>query len=237
MSKKSQEFELKVVQGLNYHAPMFTVIHTGNNSRSADIEITYNNYQTYVEAKISGAQFGTPRLKYFNNEWSGITDNPITASVSSILNIDPHAHSFIEYSKRLYSVNNLTHLVPLYSVFKNNTDCHFTYDALVTIIKNIGNQYIYREPLDENLLTTIINYYKIKNVDYIQVSDNLYQINDNTLSNIPSIHADVELSVRLVNRRTKRWFEVVPTLKLKNLVESDYSVLLNTKKINPFKHL
>lgn len=237
MSKKSYDFELKVVNGILKNAPNFTVSHTGNNSSLSDISIEYNGYKTYIEAKLNGAQFGSPRIKYENGTWQGVTNNPITNTVTYILNENPHAYSFITYAKTLYKDDLYENIIPSYTIFREEPKGYFTYNSLTNIIKKVGNQYIYKEHIDKTLLNTIIEYYKYKGVDYIQIGDNLYQINENKLSNIPTINADVDLTVRLVNRKTKKWFEIIPTLKLKNLEESYYSVLPNTKKQNPFQNL
>lgn len=237
MSKKSIEFEKRVLDGLEHFFPKCTVIHTGNNSLTSDIKLLYNNYTTFVEAKISGGQFGCPRLKYIDDKWIGVTDNPITETVSYILNNDPHAYSFIEYSKKLYTHKNYKHIMSSVSTFKNEPDNFFNYESLYNIINNIGHQYIYKSRETAELLDIIIEYYKIKSVDYIQISDNFYQINKNNITDIPSLNSNVDLTVRLVNRKTKKWFEVIPTLKLKNLKESDYSILKNTKKKNPFENI
>lgn len=237
MTKKSLDFELKVVDGLRNLLPNSSIIHTGNNSQTSDINLIYNGYSTFIEAKISGGQFGCPRLKYIDNIWTGVTENPISNSVSYILNNDPHAYSFMEYSKTLYQYKQYKHIMPSYSVFQQEPDEYFNYNSLSDIIKNVGNQYIYKSRENTQLLNIIVEYYTLKKVDYIQISDNFYQINKNSLTDIPNITADVELTVRLVNRRTKKWFEVIPTLKLKNMVESNFSILLNTKKLNPFKNI
>ena len=237
MSKKSYDFEIKVSQGLSLYCPKFIVTHTGNNTSLSDISIEYNGYKTFVEAKLNGAQFGSPRIKYEDGKWQGVTNNPITNTVTHILSENPHSYSFITFAKSLYKDCYYQNIIPSQAIFRDEPFGYFTYNSLRNIINIIGNQYIYKENIDKSLLNTIIEYYKYKNVDYIQIGDNLYQINDNRLSKIPTIDASVELTVRLVNRKSKKWFEIIPTLKLKDLVESEYSILLNTKKKNPFAHI
>jgi len=259
MTKKSDQFELSIVNSTKYYAPNLMVTHTGGNVHLSDIQISNGNDNTHIEVKMSGAQFGTPRLKYENSTWSGIECNYITDNISKMLNESNHVDSLVNmmvdetekkytpkgnpwigYKRTHYRDHREYHSGS--SVETENIDGMLCYDSIQHVLKNINeNQTILWNEDSTELNKIITKYYIDKGANYIQVGDNFYALNEDTSEafgikdDIPFMQGDSYLTVRFSFRKTHKWIEIIPTLKYKSMNESKYSLKPNTKKESPFK--
>lgn len=257
MSKKSDAFELSIVNNTKLCAPFLDVEHTGGNVHLSDIKISNKDVSTYIEVKMKGAQFGTPRLKFENNLWSGVESNDITNNISEILNDDPFVDTIVRTMieenhdpltkpwigyKRTHYKDHREFLrnVPITVDYELSEMIKF--NSIVHVLKNINqNQTVLWYDDSKHLLDIITNYYKNKGANYLQFGDNFYTL-DNRLDdklkvkpNIPNINGDANLTVRFSVRKTHQWIEIIPTMKITNLQESDFSLMPNSSKQLPFR--
>lgn len=258
MTKKSDEFEHSIVQQTRKVAPHLNVEHSGANVHLPDIKIEGNNAKTYIEVKMTGAQFGTPRLKY-NNGWTGVESNFITDNISKHLNADQHVNFLVskmveEHSSNIGDIKKpwigytRTHYrdqrdfyngVP---VETNNISDMIDFKTIIkTLATHNNGKIVYRNIESKPLVDMVTDYYKVKGANYIQVGDNFFAIDHNLSDDlnikddVPKINADANLTVRFSVRRTHQWIEIIPTIKLTNIVPSPYSLKPNTNKPSPFK--
>lgn len=259
MTKKSDLFEVEVANFAKIAAPTLTITHTGGNVHLSDISIGNDTTKTYIEVKMSGAQFGTPRLKYESSSWSGIECNYITDNISKMLNESNHVSNLIDmmvyeheatysptgspwigYKKTHY--RDRREYLSGDVVNTDNIENMLDYYTIQHVLKNInGNQTILWNTDSDNLNDIVTNYYIDKGANYIQVGDNFFALNHNISDSLgikddtPNMIGDVNLTVRFSFRKTDKWIEIIPTIKYNNIKESPYSLKPNTKKDLPFK--
>lgn len=259
MSKKSDMFEVSITENAKIIAPNISFTHTGGNVHLSDIKIENSDSSTHIEVKMTGAQFGTPRLKYENEKWSGIECNYITNNISKLLNESENVGKLVDMmvdeTEKKYSTKGnpwigykRTHYRDHREYHKGieveteNIDSMLCYDSIQHILKNVNeNQTILWNEDSDEINDMVKKYYIEKGASYIQVGDNFYAL-DHSLSesfglkdDIPYMEGESYLTVRFSFRKTHKWIEIIPTLKYKNMTESKYSLKPNTKKEIPFK--
>ena len=256
MTKRSDDFEKSITSIVEKHAPHLTVNHVGGNVNYPDIFISDGDVSTHIEVKMTGAQFGTPRLKYENNKWCGVEDNDITNSISDILNSNPLVYTIEnllkDTSNKTWIGYKRTHYTA-YKQYENTnvlTDHNIPYmiefNSVVNTLKSVlGHQTVlwYGDCDEESkhLIDIVSNYYINKGANYMQIGDNYYTLNDvysdklKLHDNIPNIKADAKLTVRFTIRRTHQWIEIIPTIKFLNIDPSPYSLKNGSRKLIPFK--
>lgn len=255
MSKRSDAFELGIASIAERYAPHLDVRHVGGNVNYPDIYISDGNISTHIEVKMTGAQFGTPRLKYENNKWHGIEANEITNTISDILNNNPLVYTIENLLKDTSDRNWIGYKRTHYTAYKeyqqtsivvdNTIPYMIDFNTVVHTLKTIlGHQTVlwYGDDIEESdrLINMVTQYYINKGANYMQVGDNFYTLNNvysNQLKiydNIPNIYADARLTVRFTVRRTHQWIEIIPTIKFLNLLPSPYSLKPGSTKFVPF---
>lgn len=259
MTAKSDKFEKDIVENTKVLATHLDVQHTGGNVHLSDVLLDNGNVKTHIEVKMSGAQFGTPRLKYECNKWNGVECNYITDNISKMLNESEHVNKLVdmmvcEHEKKYSPTNNpwigykRTHYRDLRNYYDGsqveteNIENMLSYETTQHVLKNINeNQTILWNNDSYTLNNIVTKYYVDKGANYIQVGDNFFSLNDclsedlGIKDNVPKLDGDVNLTVRFSFRKTHRWIEIIPTLKYQKIPESTYSLKPNTKKESPFK--
>lgn len=259
MSIKSDNFEKAIVDNIKINAKHLKVEHTGGNVHLPDINLTSNNDSTFVEVKMTGAQFGTPRLKYEYGAWAGVEDNYITNNISSMLNVDGQVKNIIgtivdEHSKTYYPLSTpwIGYKRTHYKDFRNHhtgikvetkdVENMLCYKTIQTVLKyTFQNQTILWNEDSDKLSKIVSDYYIHKGANYLQVGDNFYSLSHSMSDNLgirddaPTLSGDVKLTVRFSFRKTHQWIEIIPTIKFFNMKESIYSLKPNSNKKLPFK--
>jgi hypothetical protein len=238
--RKSEAFELSIMSSIPKE---LNSIHMGNDSDYSDIKITKDNTETFIEVKMQGAQLGTPRLKYEDNSWKGISENPITNYSCEKLNNSTYCK---EICNRLSEHHIIKHNnTPTYIGYKMR---HYTskevcphminYDTMKQVlIDEYKNQTLLYDESSESL-QCVIDYYVDKKATFMQIGDNFYRLKSDThftKNDIPMLCGSSYSTVRATFRKTKRWIEIFPTIKFRKLEDSEYSLKPNTKKKNPFR--
>ncbi len=240
MMRKSEAFELGIMSNIPNYIKSF---HMGNDSDYSDIKISKDNVETFIEVKMSDAQLGTPRIKYDNNSWSGITENQITKYACSKINNDKYCQeitdklSEVHYNKHQTKPTYIGYQIRHYTrkeICPHMIDYNTMRKVLVDEYKN---QTLLYDESDESL-DCVVNYYIEKQASFMQIGDNFYKLkNDDvfTYNDVPKLNGKSYCKIRATFRKTKQWIEIFPTIKFRNLEESEYSLKPNTKKKNPFK--
>jgi hypothetical protein len=237
--RKSEAFELGIMSNIPSYVKSF---HMGNDSNYSDIKISKDNVETFIEVKMSDAQLGTPRIKYHNNTWSGITENKITEYACNKINTDSYCKTI---TNRLSEVHyEKYNIKPTYIGYKikhytNKEICPYmiNYDTMKKVlVDDYKNQtLLYDESSDS--LKCVIEYYLEKKASFMQIGDNFYKLsneNNFTHQEVPMLSGTSYCKIRATFRKSKRWIEIFPTIKFRKLEESEYSLKPNTKKKNPF---
>lgn len=258
MTAKSDAFEVSIYEQSKQKAPHLTVEHCGANVHLSDIKLKNHRIETHIEVKMSGAQFGTPRLKFENNKWSGVESNYITNNISNMLNDDNHVSSLLnimvdEHSKK-YSAPSTpwigykrTHYRDQRDYYNNNqVDTvnigeMLDFKTIVHVLKNINqNQTVLWSEDSSELIKMVHDYYIHKGANYLQAGDNFYALSHEHSDEmkiddkVPDMKGEAKLTVRFSVRRTHQWIEIIPTIKLHQLEPSPYSLKPNTTKASPF---
>ncbi len=251
---KARNFEKTVADYISINKN-YKIIHDGNNPKKSDVKLDYKGNQTYIEVKLSTqAQFGSPRLKYENNTWTGIADNEITTTMSKVLNESDRPKQIIDviknesnYSNDMwlgYSVSHYKHKregVEITTNGKSTLDMPSFNTVYKSLISNFGNQILLERFYCSGMIDNIMSYYKNKGALFAQVGDSFYKTSDDFdcslygfKQEIPKWKCTMFCEARFTFRKTKQWIEILPTLKPVDMVDSPYSLNPNSSKNSPY---
>lgn len=248
MSAKSLAFENLVHDALKIkESDIFKVIHSGNDSKKSDINISYKGISTYIEVKMNyRAQFGTPRMKYERGKWTGVSDNPICGFVSEKVNNNNTQKDLIrsieisEGKKNCWIGYNISHYKNYLSqteIPDRNINLMLTYNGIKRRMEEAGNQYIYPTEISDTIVPCLLSYYIKKGALFSQIGDNFYKLADidcttyGIKNEVPLLKCDAKFDVRFTFRKKNQWIETIPTIKLLNLPESKYSIIGKTSPL------
>lgn len=232
----------------------FKVIHEGNCTNKCDVAIDYKGNKTFIEVKLSSrAQFGSPRLKYENGKWEGISNNEITLAMSEVLNHSNRPKEIINLLKNEENTENVwigysvQHYADKRKKSEVTTNGKYTkdmasFDNVYNVLhRRYGNQVLLEKFYSDTMMDTIMQYYKNKGALFAQVGDNFYKTSEDfdcTLygfkQDIPTWKSVMYVDARFTFRRTKGWIEILPTIKPINLLDSPYSLNPNSNKKLPY---
>lgn len=238
MTAKSHAFETRVFNNIPLH---LNPSMEGNDSKKSDISISYNGNITYVEVKMdTKAQFGTPRMKYEKGKWSGVSDNPICNFVADKINTSSHAKEIVNHLETIedkedswigYNMSHYKNFMNQVEIPSRNINLMISYESIQKQMNAMGNQYVYPKEISDSILPSLLNYYIKKGALFSQIGNNFYKLADidcnlyGIKNEVPLLKADAAFDVRFTFRKSNKWIETIPTIKLLNVVESKYSIL------------
>jgi hypothetical protein len=240
MSAASDAFEKKVADGIN-KLKGYTATRPSVSTGYSDVKITKNpidSKQYWLEVKMNHTDnLSNPRVYYHSGKWQTTYTTPAAKATVDVLNKSPQAKAFIlaiaKFSK-----------IPVSKIKIPTTKSGLKEDGAVPLevmrkyFDQPGiNRYIAnKENYDLGKLVT--EHYTIGKTEpayYMQAADDFYLIsNKNPLNldtRIPVLKGKGDFKVRVSTR--SEFYEVQAEIKISSMPNSNYSVLLGTKKINP----
>lgn len=245
-SPKSDAFEKKVASAINkVKLPGLSAVQSGGDTRFADVRVSFNDIEAYVEAKMSHTDpaGGNPRFFVMDDEFISDYDTPTARLGEELLNSSPEARAWLNLVKFYmgYEENEPIDI----GAYMGAIDDKEIIEAIKKASRDLGSQYIMKSEI-MSFTELVTGHYvegKAAPTDYIQMGDDFYLIGTNDPlglrsankkvknPNIPMLTGQGQYKVR-VSFRTNE-MEIFPELKISEPPTSDYSVF-GGKKINPF---
>jgi hypothetical protein len=240
MSAASDAFEKKVADGIN-KLKGYTSTRPSVSTGYSDVKITKNpidSKQYWLEVKMNHTDnLSNPRVYYHSGKWQTTYTTPAAKATVDVLNKSPQAKAFILAISKFAKI-------PVSKIKIPTTKSGLKEDGAVPLevmrkyFDQPGiNRYIAnKENYDLGKLVT--EHYTIGKTEpayYMQAADDFYLIsNKNPLNldtKIPVLKGKGDFKVRVSTR--SEFYEVQAEIKISSMPNSNYSVLLGTKKINP----
>ena len=243
MSAASDAFEKKVADGIN-KLKGYKAIRPSVGTAYSDVKITENPIDKkmyWLEVKMNHTDnLSNPRVFYHSGKWQTTYKTPAAAATVNVLNKSPQARAFI------FAIAKLAN-IPVTKIKIPTTKSGLEEEGAVPLEVMKGyfnkvygsgiNRYIAsQENYDLGKLVT--EHYTIGKAEpayYTQAADDFYLISSkNPLKldrGIPVLSGKGDFKVRISTR--SEFYEVQAEIKIKSMPDSNYSVLLGTKKINP----
>jgi hypothetical protein len=203
----------------------------------SDVLVNYKNTEAWLEVKMSHQDnLVNSRVYYHENMWKTRYSTPVAGYIVSELNNSETARDFV------YSISDYAGLA-YESVYIPTNKSQMEVDnaipkSLMRSYCKKNTSYIldYQNYDISQLVASHYNEGKAAPVYYIQTGDDFYLLsNTNPLglsADIPELKGTGKFRVRVSNR--SQFYEVQAEVKMQKLQPSNYSVLPNTTKINPF---
>lgn len=236
MSKASDAHEHLVANYLN-SIPSVKAVRPVCDTSYSDVLINHNYAEAWLEVKMGHRDnLVNPRVYYHENTWKTRYTTPVAGYIVSELNKSETALDFV------YSISNHCGLAyeSIYiptnrgEMGKPNTP---TKELMKSFCKTHGSYILDYQNYDiSQLVTSHYTMGKTEPAYYLQAGDDFYLLsNTNPLGlskNIPEFTGTGKLRVRVSNR--SRFYEIQGEVKMQDMPSSDFSVLPNSKKLNPF---
>jgi hypothetical protein len=240
MSAKSDAHEKAVADAIN-NIDGATAIRPPGDTRLSDVLITnYNNknVRVWVEVKMNHTDnLSNPRVFYQDNKWQTTYKTPAAAAACKILNDSRQAESFIKSIAKFSGIPTKNIKIPTTQSGLNEEGA-----VPLHVMKSYFNQpninrYIASEE-NYNLGKLVTEHYTIGKKEpahYMQAADDFYMISTtNPLDltrKIPLLEGNGNFKVRVSTRSS--FYEVQAEIKISEMPRSNYSLLSNTRKLNP----
>jgi len=207
----------------------------------ADIYVTaQNGNASWIEVKMNHTdQLGNPRVFYDGKKWDTTYATSMAHKAVELLNKSDETKDFIEAISKFSGIKNPK--IPTTKGGLKDKDA-VPLSVMKEYFSQTGiNRYIMTIP-DVNLGGVVTDHYlkgKAEPAYYMQAADDFYMIGrTNPLKlnkNIPLLTGAGPFRMRVGTRSS--FYEVQAEMKIQEMPNSRYSILPNTKKINPFKNL
>ena len=244
-SSKSDRYEKDVADNLNKIKDV-TAERPKVSSAYADIYVTAQNGNAcWIEVKMNHTDnLGNPRVYYDGKKWDTTYTMPSAHKSVELLNKSDETKLFIKAISEFSGIKN-----PKIPTSKLGRGTNFRglkdkdavpLEVMREYFSQPGiNRYIMTE-LDVDLGKEITDHYlkgKAEPAYYMQAGDDFYMIGrTNPLKlkgKIPLLAGAGPFRMRIATRSD--YYEVQAELKIQEMPKSRYSIMPNTKKINPFK--
>lgn len=239
MSKASDRHEHMVANYLNSLVNVEAERPVVGTSYS-DVRVSFNKRTTWLEVKMNHQDnLVNSRVYYEQNEWKTRYSTPVAGYIVSHLNKSETTLDFV------YSISDYCGLA-YESIYiptnKSQMDAPNAVprDLMKSFCKSNGSYLLDYQNYDiSDIVTTHYTQGKAEPAYYLQAGDDFYMIsNTNPLglsTDIPQIQGTGKLRVRVSNR--SKFYEIQAEVKMQNLTPSNFSVLPNSVKTNPFSCL
>lgn len=235
MSAKSDKFELDVVRWINRTSEL--AASQQKKVSEPDVYLARPGYKpTYLEVKMDhGANLINPRV-FYDGAWQTNYAFYSAHETVRLLNKSWLTRNILQRLAEFAEIQfDLLKIPTTKNQFKNDPGVPHIDVMREFFDVAAENRYILSEEAYDigTLVTKDINQ---KGAHYIQIGDDFYRIGLenpwNLTDDIPEFVGIGEYKVRISTRSD--FCEIVPELKIWDLVESDYSVKPKTEKRNPF---
>jgi hypothetical protein len=203
----------------------------------SDVLINHRNKAAWLEIKMSHSDnLANPRVYYHQNTWNTRYSTPVAGIIVQELNKSQVSRDFVsslaEYAN-----------IPLCNIYipTNRGEMGAENSVPREVMKEyctVNSKYVYDDQ-DRDLTEIVTLHYtkgKTEPAYYMQAGDDFYMIsNANPLGlswDIPQLEGSGKFRVRVSNR--SRFYEVQAEIKMRNIVQSQFSLLPNSEKQNPF---
>jgi len=197
---------------------------------------------SFIEVKMSHTDnLANPRVFYNGTSWQTNYTTPVAKFAVDLLNASSQSQEFLRNMSKFVKRKNIVLSTTRGGLKEKHT---VTLDEMVRFVEAKGNRYILSEP-NVDLGALVTKHYtegKTAAAHYLQAKDDFYMIGDadplglNAANggNIPMLSGLGDFKVRVSTR--SKFYEIQTEIKIKKFVPatSNYSVLMNTSKINPF---
>jgi hypothetical protein len=239
MSKDSERYEQDVAYSLN-KLPGVSAVKKGSNAYS-DVFVKYNGGNSWLEIKMnhSDSLFNS-RLFYSDEQWKTTYAGEAAKTVVDMTNDSDECKKFLSDICVYTGIVPSTLKIPTTKGGLVGVPGAVPYDRLREFFLRCRTDQYLVKGADINLGALVQNHYltgKTEKAYYIQTGDDFFRIsNADPLklgTDIPVIQGSGAFKIRVLFTDGV-FYEVVPELKMKNLMSSKYSVKPGSKKINPF---
>lgn len=237
-SSKSDRYEKDVADTLNKIKDV-TAERPKVSTAYADIRVTAQNGNTsWIEVKMNHTDnLGNPRVFFDGKKWDTTYTTSSAHKSVELLNKSDQTKDFLKAISKFSGIKNPK--IPTTKGGLRDKDA-VPLEVMREYFSQPGiNRYIMTEP-DVNLGEVITDHYlngKAEPAYYMQAGDDFYMIgrsNPLKLNNsIPLLSGAGPFRIRIATRSS--YYEVQAELKIQEMPKSRYSIMPNTKKINPFK--
>lgn len=236
MSKASDEREHLIANSLDSLSNVVAV-RPKVGTEYSDVKVTFNGKSSWLEVKMNHSDnLANARVYYQDQSWHSNYKTPVAQSVVKELNATESVSDFV-YSISDYSgIAYETIFIPT-----NKSKMNSLNSVPLATMKAYCNQYgsYVLDNRNYDLTDLVTLHYttgKAEPAYYIQAGDDFLMIsNANPLGlteDIPVLEGTGKFRVRVSNR--SQFYEIQTELKLTSSIESRYSVMPNSNKINPF---
>lgn len=237
MTAASDEFEQRVANDLNKISHI-NAKKSNAGTKFGDVIVIDKNIdvRSWIEVKMNHTDNFCNVRVFYNNGWKTTYNSPIANFATKTLNKSKRAKKFIN------DIENFSNKhPPVIPTTKGGLEHENA--VQLKVMQNYFNQpntskWIHiNEDIDMGALVTY-HYIKGKNepVYYLQAADDFYKIGNvnplNLPNSVPTLKGRGMFKVRISLREI--FYEVQVDMRIKNMLSSDYSVLLNSHKKNPF---
>lgn len=238
MSAASDRHERMVAESIN-RMPGITAERPSVGTDYPDVRVSYKGVTTWVEVKMSHTDnLSNPRVFYAGGKWDTTYDTPAAKAAVDILNDSKQTEDFIKSIAKFSGI-------PLKSIKIPTTKGGLKEEGAVPL--HVMKQYFSQPGINRyiankenfNLGKVVTDHYifgKAQPAYYMQAGDDFYRISNKDpfkLGNsIPLLTGKGDFKVRIGTR--SEFYEVQAEIKIMDMSDSKYSVLPNTKKLNPF---
>lgn len=203
----------------------------------SDVLVNYNSSRAWIEVKMHHKDnLANPRVYYHQNTWKTRYSTPVAGIIVDLLNKSETALDFVykvcDYGgyafEQVYIPTNRSEMGAENAVCKN---------VMRSFCKSNGAYVIDYQGVD--ISSAVVSHYtrgKTEPAYYMQAGDDFYLLsNTNPLGlskDIPEFSGVGKMRVRVSNR--SKFYEVQAEIKVQQIASSQYSILPNTSKVNPF---
>lgn len=236
MSKKSDKHEHYVASSINAIDGV-TAVRPVKGTDYSDVLIDYRGNTAWLEVKMNHKDnLANPRVYYHEKEWKTRYITPLAHDIVKELNNNEDSRAFV-YSISDYSKLSLEAIYIPTLRSEMDTANSVPRPTMRSFCKERGGYIL--DFQDRDLTEYVTKHYvygKTEPAFYMQAGDDFFMIsNTNPLglsTKIPVLEGTGKFRVRVSNR--SKFYEIQGELKMMNLVKSEYSVLPNSCKNNPF---
>ena len=244
-SPASDAFEQSVAKSINsqFKDSGITAVRPPADTSLPDVLVTVSDVgSSFIEVKMSHTDnLANPRVFFDGTQWATTYKTPVAKYAVDLLNSSKQAKAFINDMKKFLKLPKV--ILPTTRAGLKQPGA-VPLDKMVEFVTARGSRYVVSEP-DVNVGKLVTQHYtkgKSQAAHYLQAKDDFYMIgNSDALGlnaanggNIPKLSGTGDFKVRVSTR--SEFYEIQTELKIKHYdpSSSPYSVLHNTKKINPF---
>ena len=203
----------------------------------SDIKVNHNNAVSWIEIKMNHKDnLANPRFFYDGKLWKTTYATPIATYVVDILNSSAEAKGFVNGLKKLANNKNITIPTTIGGLRDANA---IPLDLMVEYVSTRPMKRYILKQNNVDLSSLVSQHYlvgKAEPAHYLQAGDDFYRLsNANPLKlakDIPLFKGTGSLNVRVSTR--SRFYEIQLEAKINNMGTSPYSIMPNTRKVNPF---